>query len=172
LVAGLQERGVYTNTLFVIYGDHGEAFGQHDGNFGHTFFLYEENVRVPLVIAAPGLIRGPIRSDSIASLVDVTPTIADLAGFAMEGGWQGVSLLRMEPRAALFFTDYGLPLVGIRDGPWKFVWEVNSNDQRLFDASRDAAELLELSAKNRVMVAQYRERLGRWAAAQKALLKP
>jgi arylsulfatase A-like enzyme len=172
LVDGLQERGVYTNTLFVIYGDHGEAFGQHDGNFGHTFFLYEENVRVPLVIAAPGLIRGPIRSDFIASLVDVTPTIADLTGFAREGGWQGVSLLRMEPRAALFFTDYGLPLAGIRDGPWKFVWEVNGNDQRLFDTSSDAAELLELSGKHRAMVAQYRERLGRWAAAQKALLKP
>ena len=172
MLGGLKERGVYTNTLFVIYGDHGEAFGQHDGNFGHTFFLYEENVRVPLVIAAPGLIGGPIRSDSIASLVDVTPTIADLAGFAMEGGWQGMSLLRMEPRAALFFTDYGLPLVGIRDGAWKFVCEINGNDEQLFDARRDAAESLELSGKHGAMVAQYRERLGRWAAAQKALLKP
>jgi phosphoglycerol transferase MdoB-like AlkP superfamily enzyme len=172
LVDGLKEHGVYTNTLFVIYGDHGEAFGQHAGNFGHTFFLYEENVRVPLIIAAPGLISAPIRSDSIASLVDVTPTIADLAGFAMDGGWQGTSLLRAESRAAIFFTDYGLPLVGIRDGPWKFVCEINGNGRQLFDASRDAAESMDLSGKHPAMVAQYRERLSRWAAAQKALLKP
>jgi len=172
LVDGLKGRGVYTNTLFVIYGDHGEAFGQHDGNFGHTFFLYEENVQVPLVIAAPGLIPAPIRVDSIASLVDVTPTIADLAGFAIERGWQGTSLLHADPRAALFFTDYGLPLVGIRDGPWKFVCEINGNDRELFDTSRDAAESVELSGQHPAIVAQYRERLSHWAAAQKALLKP
>jgi arylsulfatase A-like enzyme len=172
LVDGLKKRGVYTNTLFVIYGDHGEAFGQHDGNFGHTFFLYEENVRVPLVIAAPGLITAPIRVDSIASLVDVTPTIADLAGFAIERGWQGTSLLCAEPRAALFFTDYGLPLVGIRDGPWKFVCEINGDGRQLFDTRRDAAESVELSGKQPAIVAQYRERLRHWAAAQKALLKP
>jgi arylsulfatase A-like enzyme len=172
LVDGLKESGVYTNTLFVIYGDHGEAFGQHDGNFGHTFFLYEENVRVPLLIAAPGLITAPLRVDSVASLVDVTPTIADLAGFAMEREWQGASLLCAEPRAALFFTDYALPLVGIRDGPWKFVCEINGNDRELFDTRRDAGELVELSRKYPAIVAQYRERLSHWAAAQKALLKP
>jgi len=172
LMDGLKARGVYTNTLFIIYGDHGEAFGQHDGNFGHTFFLYEENVRVPLIIAAPGLIRAPIRSKAVASLLDVTPTIADLTGLAMERGWQGTSLLRAEPRAALFFTDYGLPLAGIRDGPWKFVCEINGNDRQLFDASRDGAESVEMSGRHPAMVARYRERLRRWAAAQKALLKP
>jgi hypothetical protein len=172
LVDGLTERGVYTNTLFVIYGDHGEAFGQHDGNFGHTFFLYEENVRVPLIFAAPGLITALVRIDSVASLVDVTPTIADLAGFARERGWQGTSLLRAGPRAALFFTDYGLPLVGIRDGPWKFVCEINGGDRELFDVRRDAAESVELSGKHPAIVAQYRQRLNHWAAAQKALLKP
>ena len=51
---GLRARGLDTNTLFVIYGDHGEAFGQHEGNYGHTLFLYEENIRVPLLIAMPG----------------------------------------------------------------------------------------------------------------------
>ena len=45
-------------------GDHGEAFGQHPDNFGHTLFIYDENVRVPFVIAAPGLITGPDSRDS------------------------------------------------------------------------------------------------------------
>ena len=58
LVEGLRARGLAENTLWIILGDHGEAFGRHEGNYGHTFFLYDENVRVPLVIAAPGLLHG------------------------------------------------------------------------------------------------------------------
>jgi len=40
LIEGLRTRGLEENTLWVVYGDHGEAFGQHEGNYGHTFFLY------------------------------------------------------------------------------------------------------------------------------------
>jgi len=57
LVEGLRARGLEKNTVWVIYGDHGEAFHQHPGNYGHTFFLYDENVHVPFLIAAPGLMR-------------------------------------------------------------------------------------------------------------------
>ena len=172
LLDGLKERGTYTNTLFVIYGDHGEAFGQHNANFGHTFFLYEENVRVPLMIAAPGLITAPVRLASVASLIDLAPTIVDLANLNTPREWQGASLLNQEPRAALFFTDYSLPLVGIRDGPWKCICELGANSAQLFDTHADIAEAIDLSRKHPEIVAQYRERLLGWAAAQKALLKP
>src|SRR5690606_18550312 len=47
LIDGLKSRGLFDETMFVVYGDHGQAFGQHPGNVGHTFYLYEENVRVP-----------------------------------------------------------------------------------------------------------------------------
>jgi len=39
LIQGLRERGLYDRTLFVIFGDHGQAFGQHEGNYGHSLFL-------------------------------------------------------------------------------------------------------------------------------------
>src|SRR5262249_24869608 len=45
LLRGLRTRGLDGQTLFVLLGDHGEAFGQHEGNYGHTLFVYEENVR-------------------------------------------------------------------------------------------------------------------------------
>src|SRR6202162_1618109 len=61
LVAGLRARGLEDNTVWVIYGDHGEAFHQHEGNYGHTFFLYEENVHVPFLVVAPGLMRSQTR---------------------------------------------------------------------------------------------------------------
>ena len=171
LLDGLKDRGAYSNTLFVIYGDHGEAFGQHEANFGHTFFLYEENVRVPLIIAAPGLIQSSMRARHVASLVDLAPTIADLVGLIAPSQWQGTSLLNTESRAALFFTDYSLPLVGIRDGPWKAVYEFNGRG-RLFHIENDPGERKDLAAQYPELIAAYGERAHRWAAAQKALLKP
>ena len=75
LFAGLQARKLDDKTIYVIFGDHGEAFGQHEGNFGHSLFIYDENVRVPYIIAAPGLIRDPVRSGRTASVIDTAPTI-------------------------------------------------------------------------------------------------
>ena len=83
LIRGLQERGLYENTLFVVFGDHGQAFGQHDGNYGHSLFLYDENIHVPYLIAAPGLINEQIRISRPISLIDTAPTILDLAGIAV-----------------------------------------------------------------------------------------
>jgi Sulfatase len=71
LLDGLRARGLDRKTLFVVMGDHGEAFGQHDGNFGHSLFIYDENVRVPLVIAMPGLTMDRTASPRVASAIDV-----------------------------------------------------------------------------------------------------
>ena len=110
LLRGLRERKLEQNTLFVLYGDHGEAFGQHEGNRGHSMFIYDENVRVPLMIAAPGLIQGEVRALQTASLIDVEPTILDLLGHPIPSQLQGSSLLDSPNNMALFFTDYSLGL--------------------------------------------------------------
>src|SRR5262249_17174919 len=70
LIRGLEARGRRENTLWIVYGDHGEAFGQHEGNFGHTFQLFEENVHVPLLVSMPGIVGGTIRVRRIVSLID------------------------------------------------------------------------------------------------------
>src|SRR5439155_26711168 len=80
LMRGLRDRGLDRNTLWIVFGDHGEAFGQHDGNYGHTFFVYDENVHVPFLVAAPGLLEGQTRSRRVVSLVDTAPTVLDLIG--------------------------------------------------------------------------------------------
>jgi hypothetical protein len=166
LLDGLRERGLEDNTLFVICGDHGEAFGQHEGNYGHTLFLYEENVRVPLLVAAPGLTDG-VRVGRVASLVDLAPTVLDLLGLPAPAAYQGRSLLSAEPRMALFCTDYSLGLVGLRDGPWKLIHELDSGRSQLFDLRDDPGEKCDLSEKVPERAAVYREHLRRWAAAQK-----
>ncbi len=166
LLDGLRERGLEDRTLLVICGDHGEAFGQHAGNYGHTLFLYEENVRVPLLIAAPGLIE-PARIGRVATLADLAPTVLDLLGLPIPIEYQGRSLLSAEPRMALFCTDYSLGLIGLRDGRWKMIHELDSGRSQLFDLGADPGEVRDLSEELPERTAVYRDHLLRWAAAQK-----
>jgi hypothetical protein len=171
LIDGLLARGLYGRTLWIVYGDHGQAFGQHQGNYGHTFFLYEENVRVPLIVAAPGVIEGPRRSRAIASLIDVTPTMVELLGMPRQELHQGLSVLRGDPRMALFFTDYSLPLVGLRDGRWKFVHNLADGRSALFDLEHDAGEQVDVSNGHVARVSSYERTLREWSAAQKAAVQ-
>jgi arylsulfatase A-like enzyme len=168
LIDGLEARGLLEQTMFVVYGDHGQAFGQHPGNVGHTFYLYEENVRVPFFVAVPGAISSGIRSDMTTSLVDVTPTAFDLLGLSVDSDHQGQSALAGPPRMALMFTDYGSSLVGLRDGRWKFIHDLGTGRSRLFDIERDPAESRDLSAAEPARVRAYVDALRRWASAQRA----
>jgi arylsulfatase A-like enzyme len=113
---GLRARGLDRKTLWIVLGDHGEAFGQHDGNYGHTFHLFEENVHVPFLIAAPGLVPSQIRSRQVVSLIDTAPTVVALAGLSPPANYEGQSMLGRTPRMALFFADYSLDMLGLRDG--------------------------------------------------------
>jgi len=169
LIDGIRQRGLGGETVWVVFGDHGEAFGQHAGNFGHTFYLYEENVHVPLVIAVPGLPR-QVRARKIISLVDVAPTILDLAGLTAPPLYQGRSGLDPSPRLALFFADYSLGLLGLRDQRWKFIYEIDSGREELFDLERDPAERSNLSANEQFRAERYRGIVLNWSGAQKNYL--
>jgi lipoteichoic acid synthase len=167
LIDGIHARGLEHKTAWVILGDHGEALGQHEGNFGHTFFLYEENVRVPFLVAVPGVIAQPQRSRTIVSLADTAPTILDLLGEPVPPEHQGQSALAGRPRMALFFTDYSLGLVGLRDGRWKFIHELASRRSKLFDLTDDPGETRDLSRQHAPRAATYEQMLRGWTTAQK-----
>ena len=169
LVAGLRKRQLDDNTLVVVVGDHGQAFGQHEDNYGHTFFVYEENVRVPLLIAAPSRAT-QVRVRRVVSVLDVAPTVLQLLGRSVPPEFQGASLLEAHPRMALFFTDYSLGLLGLRDGHWKFIHELESGRSKLFNLESDPHERTDLAASSKTRVAAYRDHLLRWSAAQRALI--
>lgn len=166
LVKGLEERRLLEETVIVVIGDHGEAFGQHTGNYAHTLHIYEENIRVPFVVAIPGIKQG-LRFDRRASLLDVAPTILDVVGLVPSADYQGSSVLDGEDRMSLFFTDYAQGLLGLRDGPWKFIWEVETRRSKLFDLSRDPGEVDDQSANQQARVSAYSALLLRWSSAQK-----
>jgi hypothetical protein len=171
LIDGLRSRGLYENTVWIIYGDHGEAFGQHEGNYGHTFFLYDENIHVPFVIALPGLIHKQQRVRKIVSLVDTAPTILDLLGVPAPADYQGRTMLDGTPRMALYFTDYSLGLLGLRDGPWKFMHEIESGKNQLFYIDDDKKELVDLSTRESTRTAWYAKVVQSWSAYQKGFIE-
>jgi hypothetical protein len=161
LLDGLRDRGLLQKTLVVVYGDHGEAFGEHFGNYGHTLFLYEENVRVPLVFWAPAIVPAG-RCDRMASLVDLAPTVCDLMGLPVPAAFEGLTLIKPPVRPALFVTDYSLRLIGIRDGPWKYIYESDSGYSRLFDLRCDPNEKTNLAALLPARSLGYQRKLFEW----------
>jgi arylsulfatase A-like enzyme len=167
LVSGLAARHLLDHTLLVIFGDHGEAFGQHDGNFGHTLFVYDENVRVPLIVALP---RAAVarRVQRVASALDIAPTVLDLLGLPSSPRHEGVSLLAPYRQMALFFSDYAVGWLGLRDGCWKDVVEVESGRSQLFDLCTDPDESRDRAPEFPDRVGAYRERLQAWSGATRA----
>ena len=167
LIEGLRARGLEKNTVWVVYGDHGEAFGQHEGNYGHTFFLYDENIHVPFVIAAPGVMNRQERVRKVVSLVDVAPSLLDLVGIPSPVAYQGRTILDGAQRMALFLADYSLGILGLRDGPWKFMYETESGRTKLFNLEQDPREISDLSTRDAARVSWYSDVVRDWSSAQK-----
>jgi arylsulfatase A-like enzyme len=167
---GLRQRRLDHRTLFVILGDHGEAFGEHPGNHGHTLWIWEENLRVPYLIVAPGLIEEALPVRRPASLIDTAPTVLDLLGLPIPTAYQGHSLLDARTGMALCCTDYSIGLLGLRDGEWKMVHELETGLSQLFDLRTDPEERHDLSRLHADRTEVYRDHLLRWAAAQKYLI--
>ncbi|MGB1278065.1 MAG: sulfatase, partial [Nannocystaceae bacterium] len=93
LFAGLEKRGELDDAIVVLMGLHGEEFYEH-GGASHGFTLFEESLRVPLVIRAPTLLA-PGRVHIPVDLIDLAPTLVDLLGLPIPAAWSGESLMRV-----------------------------------------------------------------------------
>jgi arylsulfatase A-like enzyme len=110
-----------------------------------TLAIYDENVRVPFFVAAPGAIGAQRRAPQLASLIDLTPTTLALAGLlpdpAHEALYEGRSLLvPRAPRVARFFTEQGVRRFGLRDGRWKTIVDIDAGRTELYDLAADPGE--------------------------------
>jgi arylsulfatase A-like enzyme len=88
-----EERGLLDNTIVIITADHGEGLRQRLARFGGHGDLNEEGLRIPMLVRLPGGERGGERIDSLVSLVDIVPTVLELAGFEADDRLPGRSLL-------------------------------------------------------------------------------
>lgn len=161
---GRRRRGVVT----VLTADHGESLGEH-GERTHGFFLYESTVAVPIVVHFPGRVAAG-ESGAPARLVDVAPTLLDLAGASGLVGVDGVSLVPLisggaqTVPAAIIETlrpwaSYGWsPLAALRDGDWKLV---DAPRPELYDVARDPGERTDRRAAEPSRAAAMAEALAR-----------
>jgi choline-sulfatase len=94
LISALQTAKVYDNTAVIVTADHGESLGAH-GEDTHGVFLYDETIRVPLLVKLPGNPMPGKRIKGCVRLLDIAPTILETAGVPVPSQMQGQSLLRI-----------------------------------------------------------------------------
>ena len=147
--ARLQEMGEWDNTIIVFLADHGEEFGEH-GKWGrHTYALNEELLRVPLIIAGPGVPVGQT-IEAAVRLIDVAPTILGLVGVGNPRYFMGKSLAPIwdgderAPRQVLA-ERAGVKVVErtLIHAGFKYM-----DDGRLFDLTTDKWGTVDIAADN------------------------
>jgi tetratricopeptide (TPR) repeat protein len=166
----LRTHGHADDTVVAAVADHGESLGDH-GEQTHAILVYESTLRVPLLVAGPGLPAGRVVTDRVGT-VDVTPTLLALAGVAVPEGLLGRDLgpalrgERLPPQplyAESLFGRLNCRWASLRvlfDGDWKLI---EGREPELYDLAADPAELKDRAAGEP-------QRLGRMRAALRAAM--
>lgn len=144
ILKALKEEGLEDNTIVVFTSDHGFHLGEH--RFWMKVSLHEESVRVPLIIKVPG--KAPAVCNSFSELLDLYPTLADLAGIEASKGLQGKSLVKtlnnpqVEVRDFAFSVSQGGKSFLVRNHKWAYIQydEDAGAGMELFDMEYDAKQ--------------------------------
>ena len=138
------------SSIIVYSSDHGDAIGEHGLPFKGPF-MYEPEIRIPLVISAPGRWTPQVRDDLVTQ-TDLAPTLASLAGLAWPSKISGRDLFHQRNTSGAVFLEYYAkqkwvnPIRTIRTARWKLNW-YDSGHQELYDLSSDPQEARNLAAE-------------------------
>lgn len=167
----LEGAGLTGSTILVFAGDHGESLGEHR-ELTHGFFVYQEAIRVPLIFVTPWAKFRGVTADAVVSLIDVMPTVLEMAGLARPSEVQGQSLVPLffHPgrRAARFaYSETYYPrfhfgwseLRSLQDGRHKLII---APDPELYDLAADAEEANDLAPAGGATLAALRAEADRF----------
>ncbi len=175
LLSFLETNGLLDHTFIVFAGDHGEALGQHEEKT-HGFFVYQESLRVPLIISTPfAKLAGKVSARPVR-LADVLPTVLDMCGLpprpqvqgtSLAGEFQGKSAGPTEPAYAESYyprDHFGWSeLRSVQDDRYQLIV---APDLELYDLVADPGELTNIAAAKpdivRTMRAQAEELFQRY----------
>lgn len=177
----LRAAGLEEETLVIFSSDHGDGLGAHRWN--QKWVLYEESVRVPLILSLKGRTAAPGRADAghlVSNGLDLFPTICDYAGVEPPEGLPGLSLRPLaEGRGDIPWRDCvvaetsfdpkfgGLGTRGrmVRTERYKYiVYSWGKHREQLFDLETDPGEMVNLAveARHQGVLARHRELLAAW----------
>lgn len=161
----LEKSGHAENTVIVLWSDHGFHLGEKEITGKNT--LWERSTRVPLMFAGPGSLRGTRCAEPV-ELLDVFPTLCDLAGLPKPDGLEGVSLVpqlgdasHVRDRPAI--TNHNPGNNSVRDTRWRYIRYMDGSEE-LYDMENDPNEFENL-AGDPVFAAEI-ERLKKWIPAE------
>jgi len=151
ILGALERRGVLENTVVIFTSDHGDALNDH--GLSQKWNMYEGSVHVPAVIWAPGRIDAGSVVEDLVSLMDIGPTVLELADLpvpewmearsllpAVTGGdWEGRRYVFSEHARDYILTDTAL-MTMVRDPRYKLVEFLDIEDGQLFDLQEDPLE--------------------------------
>jgi arylsulfatase A-like enzyme len=155
------------DTIVIITGDHGEAFGYPHESYGHSGKVHQEDVHVPLIMWSPKLFSNTARSQTIGAHVDLSPSILDLLNQPLPQSWQGHSLFSpTHPQRAYFYGAVDNYYFGVREGNLKYIYNATLGRDTLFDLAADPLEQNNISASHPDQSRRLRQRLAAWLAYQ------
>ncbi|MEQ8766968.1 MAG: sulfatase [Planctomycetota bacterium] len=178
LLEGLAARGLMDRTWLIITSDHGEAFGEH-GYLAHGQTLYDELVRVPLIIVPPRSQSGFVETQAV-EMTDIAPTVLSLLGRTVPETWRARPLKVDSPergarRPAFSFVSARVrepgeagpsyhELTATSDARWKAI-EHEEGRLELYDVASDPGELEDVAKSEAKRAEERRAALERWRAA-------
>jgi arylsulfatase A-like enzyme len=160
----LRERKLYDDSMIVFTADHGDEFLDH-GAMGHSRKLYNEVVRVPLIIKFPGGRHGEI--DRPVPLLDIYPTILEVAGLEVKHPIEGVSITNQSERPFFIETSRGAERRALISGNFKFIRN-NTAKPELYDLRQDPLEEHDLAAERLPLREAMQRELDIWMKAVEA----
>jgi lipoteichoic acid synthase len=149
IIQTYKDLGLYEDTVFLIYGDHGEGFGEH-GRFQHDGVIWEEGLRVPLIIHDPRSFHGGARVEGPAHLMDFAPTVVDMLGYEVRGGeYPGRSILGTLPEDRTLYFGCRPDLLSMASitGNEKYIYHFGNLPEEFYDLSKDPFEQHNLAGR-------------------------
>ncbi len=167
------KKRIKKNCLIIITADHGESFYEH-GLFGHQGSVYDEVLKIPLIIIELGKNSIEKKVQEMVQLIDLTPTILEYFNLDIPENFQGVSLLPMIKGESIKIKDFaisecyqksglmkrnskeGFILIAIRKQEWKYIFDEENNLEFLFNLKLDPHEKNNVINKNNEKADEFR----------------